>query len=81
LGFKHPCNEFSSLFPDAFYSVHQKYVQAFLRSGKCRFLDNVSELIIRGENNIIYHSLFSLSIEERGLDGIYFYCFFKLIND
>ncbi|CAD8074030.1 unnamed protein product [Paramecium sonneborni] len=73
--------QFKMLLPDAFYKTHQNLIKHFLESGVCKYLNQISDMLIRGQDNIYFNSQFSLSIENSQEPELSFYVFLKLYEE
>ncbi|CAD8156390.1 unnamed protein product [Paramecium octaurelia] len=69
---------FKMLFPDAFYDTHQNLIRHFLESGTCKYLNRISEMLIRGQDNVYFYSMFQLNIENSNQPELSFYVFIKI---
>ncbi|CAD8171537.1 unnamed protein product [Paramecium pentaurelia] len=70
--------QFKMLIPDIFYEIHQELIKQFLESGTCKYLNKISDMLIRGLDNIYYYSLFQLNIENSTQSELSFYVFIKI---
>ncbi|CAD8160619.1 unnamed protein product [Paramecium pentaurelia] len=70
--------QFKMLFPDAFYDTHQELIKHFLESGTCKYLNKISDMLIRGQDNIYFYTMFQLNIENSNEPELSFYVFIKI---
>ncbi|CAD8079057.1 unnamed protein product [Paramecium sonneborni] len=73
--------QFKMLFPDAFYEIHQNLIKLFLENGVCKYLNKISDMLIRGQDNIYFYSQFQLNIENSLVSELSFYVFLKINED